>query len=220
MAMGGSADLTIGGIQHQLMSGALPSMFGDPTDSITADDLTALNDSLVSAGIDTIGHVSVILAETSRGLSLITLFDGDDGNSPGQPPTSLLGVQLMWQGEDTSLVNQDAGGSWTVSPAGDDLIGAGAFQWQQGLSYEALALTSLINMQTVEMQLFDLGLFNMDEQVLQLVTFGNSGAWEVAGTAAFSDEHDIVVEATIMIPSPATLAILVLAGLGSRRRRR
>ncbi len=98
-------------------------------------------------------------------------------------------------------------------------IGAGACQWQQSWSREALALTDLINMQSVEMQLFDLGLYNMDEQVLQLITFGNSGSWEVESTAAFSDENGIVVGATIVIPAPGALALLALAGFGSRRRR-
>jgi hypothetical protein len=219
-AMGAAADITIGGVSHQLVAGDLPSMFGEPGDFITAEDLAALNDTLVDAGVETVGHVSLLLAETARGLSLITLFDGMDGSAPGTPPTSLLGAQLIWQGEDTSLANLDAGGSWTVSPAGDDLIGAGAFQWQQGLSFEALALTSLIDMQSVEMQLFDLGMFNMDDQVLQLITLGNSGSWEVAATAAFSDEHAILLDATIVIPSPAALALLAIGGFGSRRRRR
>ena len=219
VAAGSSANITIGGVSHELVAGDLPSMFGEPGSFITTEDLTALNDSLVAAGIETVSHISLLLAETERGPSLIALFDGDDGSSPGIPPTSLLGVQMAWQGTDTSLVNLDSGGSWTVSPAGDDLIGAGAFQWQQGLSFEALALTDLINMQSIEMQLFDLGLYNMDEQVLQLITFGNSGSWEVESTAAFSDENGIVVGATIVIPAPGALALLALAGFGSRRRR-
>lgn len=219
LAVASSANITIGGLSHELVAGELPSMFGEPGAFITAEDLAAVNDSLLSAGIDTVGHVSLLLAETERGPSLITLFDGNDGSSPGTPPTSLLGVQMIWQGMDTSLVNLDSGGSWTVSPAGDDLIGAGAFQWEQGLSFEALALTDLINMQSIELQLFDLGMYNMDEQVLQLITFGDSGSWEVESTAAFSETHEIVVDATIVIPAPATLALLALVGLGSQRRR-
>jgi hypothetical protein len=219
MALGTNAVVTIGGMSHELVSGDLPSMFGEPGAFITAEDLAALNDTLLDDGIDTVGHVSLLLAETSRGASLIALFDGIDGSAPGTPPTSLLGVQMTWQGLDTSLVNLDAGGSWTVSPTGDALVGAGAFQWEQGLSFEALALTDLINMQAVEMQLFDLGLYNMDEQVLQLITFGNSNSWEVESTAAFSDTHEIIVDATIVIPAPSALAVLALAGLGSRRRR-
>ena len=105
LAMGAAVDITIGGVSHQLVAGDLPGMFGEPRDFITAEDLAGLNDTLVDAGVETVGHVSLLLAETARGLSLITLFDGMDGSAPGTPPTSLLGAQLIWQGEDTSLAN-------------------------------------------------------------------------------------------------------------------
>ena len=217
-----SADLTIGGASHQLIAADMPSMFGTSGPGITSEDLESINASLTDAGIDTVGHLSIMLANTSRGVTLISLFGGDDGSAPGTPPTSILGVQMAWQGSDTSLVNQDAGGSWNVSPAGDDLIGAGAFQWQQGLSYEALALADLVNMQSVELQLFDLGLYNMEVDVLQLITFGDSGAWEVEGTASFSETHEIVVDATIVIPIPAPggLALLACGSMFAGRRRR
>ncbi|MBT5657724.1 MAG: hypothetical protein HOI89_08090 [Phycisphaerae bacterium] len=219
-AAGSSADLTIGGVDHNLSAGTMPSMFSEDGSYITPSDLAALNQSLLDDGVDTVGHVTILLAETYRGPTLITLFDGLDGSTPGLPPFSLLGVQMTWQGVDTSLVNQDAGGSWTVSPSGDDLIGAGAFQWQQGHNMEALAIAELINMQSVKMELFDLGAFNMADEVLQLITFGSGGSWEVEGTAAFSDTHEIVVDATIIIPSPSGLAMLCIAGFGGRRRRR
>ncbi|MDP7573577.1 MAG: hypothetical protein QF723_00560, partial [Phycisphaerales bacterium] len=62
VAAGSSANITIGGVSHELVAGDLPSMFGEPGSFITTEDLTALNDSLVAAGIETVSHISLLLA--------------------------------------------------------------------------------------------------------------------------------------------------------------
>ena len=216
-----SASLTLNGVTVDLNAGAIPGLFGDGGSLITEKELLAVNDSLVDAGIQTVGHLSILLAETDRGLALINLFDGSDGTAPGTPPTSVLGCQLVWEGTDTTMVNQDSGGTWTVSPAGDDLlVGAGAFEWQQGLSYEAMALTELVVGQTAYLQFNDLGMYNMQEEVLQLITFTGSNGWAVAGTAAFTD-NVIAIDAEInAVPAPASLVVLALAGFAGPRRRR
>ena len=216
-----AASLTLNGVTVDLTAGAIPGLFGDGGSLITEEELLAVNDSLVASGIQTLGHLSILLAETDRGLALINLFDGSDGTAPGTPPTSVLGCQLVWEGTDTTMVNLDSGGSWTVSPAGDDwLVGAGAFQWQQGLSYEAMALTELVLGQTAYLQFNDLGMYNMQEEVLQLITFTGSNGWAVAGTAAFTD-NVIAIDAEITaVPAPASLVVLALAGFAGPRRRR
>lgn len=216
------ASLTLNGGTVDLTAGVIPGLFGDGGSLITEEELLAVNNSLTAAGIETLGHLSILLAETDRGLALINLFDGSDGTAPGQPPTSVLGCQLVWEGLDTTMVNQDSGGTWIVSPAGGDLlVGAGAFEWQQGLSYEAMALTELVLGQTARLQFNDLGMYNMQEEVLQLITFSGSGKWEVAETAAFTADA-IVIEAeiTTAVPAPASLVILALAGFAGPRRRR
>lgn len=216
------ASLTLNGVTVDLSAGVIPGLFGDGGPIITEEELLAVNDTLMAAGIQTQGHLSILLSETERGLSLINLFGGSDGTAPGTPPISVLGCQLVWEGLDTTMVNQDSGGTWTVSPAGGDLlVGAGAFEWQQGLSYEAMALTELVFGQTAYLQFNDFGMYNMQEQVLQLITFSGSGGWEIAGTAAFID-YAIAIEAeiTTVVPAPATLVVLALAGFAGPRRRR
>ena len=217
-----AASLTLNGVTVDLTAGAIPGLFGDGGSLITEEELLAVNDSLVASGIQTLGHLSILLAETDRGLALINLFDGSDGTAPGTPPISVLGCQLVWEGTDTTMVNQDSGGTWTVSPAGGELlVGAGSFEWQQGISYEAMALTELVLGQTAYLQFNDLGMYNMQEEVLQLITFTGANGWAVAGTAAFTD-HVIAIEAeiTTVVPAPASLVVLALAGFAGPRRRR
>ncbi len=205
-----------------LIAGTLPSMFAEAGSFITTSDLQTLNDTLIANGIETERRLTIFAANTARGLTLVSLFDGDDGFSDGIPPLSLLGVSLAWSGnEDTSLVNLNSGGNWSVSPAGDELMsGSGAFQWEQGLSYEALALASMLDGQTAEMQLIDLGLFQID--FVQLISFTGSGGWETADTIEFPDDHVISLGAVAFVPAPgaALLSILAAGTLGRRRRRR
>ncbi|MDG1837888.1 MAG: hypothetical protein P8I91_03700 [Phycisphaerales bacterium] len=222
--LAGSLDvsLTLNNETVDLTAGTIPGLFGDGGSLITEEELFAVNESLIAADIQTVGHLSILLAETDRGLALINLFGGNDGSAPGQPPISVLGCQLFWEGHDTTMVNQDSGGTWTVSPAGDDwLVGAGSFQWQQGLSFEAMALTELNLGQNASFHFNDLGMHNMQEQVLQLITFGDSGSWEVADTAAFTNGAiEIDAEITNAVPAPGSLVVLALAGFAGPRRRR
>jgi len=203
-----------------LMARSLPSMFAEAGSFITDADLQILNDTLVQDGIQTERRLTLCAAETARGLSLVSLFDGDNGVDDGVAPVSVLGVSLAWEGtEDTSLANLNAGGSWGVSPAGDDLMaGSGAFQWQQGLSYEALALASMLDMQMAELQLIDLGLFQID--FVQLISFGGSGAWESVGTIEFPDDHVISMDVVAFVPAPGPALLAMLATSLRRRRRR
>ncbi len=214
--------VTLNGETIDLTAGSIPGLFAEGGSVITNSDLEDIQASMIAAGIETRGHLSLMLAETAQGLSLINLFDGLDGTAPGTPPTSVLGCQLVWEGIDTTMVNLDAGGTWVVSPGGGDLlVGAGAFQWQADISYEAMSMTDLSIGQSVYLQFNDLGLHDMDADVLQLITFSGTSGWQVERTVEFIDDV-IAIDATVttVIPAPATLALLTAWGIGGRRRRR
>jgi len=222
-AMGSYVELQIGAGDVRLDSGALPGMFASPGDAISDDDLIELNSTLVESGVATEGYLSLMLADTEEGLALVVLVGGSDGFAGDKQAASLLGVSMIWDGTtDTSIVNLNSGGSWSASPLSDDqMLGSGAFQWQHGLSWEALALTNLFDGQALSMDLIDLGILPVDghEVVLQLITFGGSGTWEVAATQAFDDTHQIAVAGLVTIPAPAVVGTLVFAMCRRNRKR-
>jgi len=221
VALATDMTMQIGGGDITIASGGLPGLFAS-ADAITQADLETLNDDLIANGVETEGFLNIMLAETARGLSLISMFDGDDGWQGDLPPLSLLGVQAIWSGQsDTSIVNLDAGGSWQVGTSGPDhMIGSGAFQWEQGQSWEAMALTELVAGQTTQLTLIDLGLWPLNEVLVQLVTFGGD-QWSVAQTVSFPDEgNSLVLDGVVEIPAPAALSLLAIAGVVTGRRRR
>ncbi len=81
-------------------------------------------------------------------------------------------------------------------------------------------MTDLSIGQSAYLQFNDLGLHDMSDDVLQLITFSGSSGWQVEQTFGFTDDV-IAIDAlvTTIIPAPATLALLAGAGLRRRRRR-
>lgn len=215
----GWASVVVNGAETSIRSVNMPNLLSDPGTVFSNADVDALHDSLNNGGVDTLGYLTMVLAETARGTSLVLLTDG-----PGTPITvpndSLLGLEALWDGTDTSLVNLAGGGSWTVTDVGDGTqIGAGAMQWLHEWSYEALTITELSQGQSVMMNMYDLGMVDMYEQVLQLVSFTQSGEWSVLSTYSFNDESTITANTTILaVPGPMTIALLGMAGLRRRRR--
>ena len=222
-ATAGLIDVHTGSQTTQLRSGLIESMFQKTDDGISGDDLITLNETLLEDGITTEGAISVFFADTAQGLSLITLIGGSDGFADKTPGPSLLGLSLLWDGtEDTSLVNLDSGGYWSASMIGEDqMFGSGAFQWEHGLTWEAMALTQMVEGQTFDLDFVDLGIWPHagNEVVVQLITFGDTGAWEVAKAEPFDDSHQIMMDGVILIPAPAALSLLAIGGLRARRRR-
>jgi hypothetical protein len=215
----GWASVVVNGAETSIRSVNMPNLLSDPGTVFSNADVDALHDSLNNGGVDTLGYLTMVLAETARGTSLVLLADG-----PGTPITvpneSLLGIEAIWDGTDTSLINLADGGSWTVTDIGDGTqVGAGAMQWLHEWSYEALTITELSQGQSVLMNMYDLGMVDMYEQVLQLVSFTQSGEWSVLSTYSFNDESTITANTTILaVPGPMTIALLAMAGLRRRRR--
>lgn len=218
-ASAGWATVVVNGAETTIQSAAMPTLFANAGNAFTNADLNALHSELDASGINTVGHITMLLADTAQGTSLILLADGP-GQPTSDPPLCLLGVEAVWEGEDTSRANLSGGGSWGVTDLGDGTqVGAGALQWRHELTYEALALTELASDQSVFNNLYDLGMSGMSEQILNLLTFTN-GDWSVASTHAFTDNVISATTTIVEIPTPATLAVLMLSCMSHRRRRR
>ena len=217
-ASAGWATVVINGAETTIQAATLPGLLTTPGNVFTNADVDAIHNELQAGGINTVGQITMMLANTARGTSLILLADGP-GQPSSDPPLCLLGVEAVWEGEDTSLANLDGGGNWAVNDLGDGTqVGAGALQWRHELTYEALALTELNTNQNVMSTLYDLGMSGMNEQVFNLLTFTN-GDWSVAATYAFTDNVISSTTTIIEIPAPASLALILLYGMQLRRRR-
>lgn len=211
------------GSEVDLYAASIESIFATPGGEFSALDLEVVADTLVSGGISTQGYISLLMADTADGFSLIALFDGLEAPPADDSPVhSLLGVNALWQGAQDTSRAYTGPGSWMANASGDGWVGGGAFAWQHEVSSAGLAFSALQEGQTFDIDLIDLGLLEMQPQLFQLISFNGNAGFTVEATGEFDADGQIgftaVVE--IVIPAPASLTLLSIAGLTARRRRR
>lgn len=207
-------------ISIELDGGAMSGVLGGGLELFTAADLEFMQNELQADGIDTQGYVSVFLAETANGLSVVSLFDGNGTGSPlgndsaiGFSSSSSIDADYHW--------NTDAGGSMNWWDLGDQTqLVDGTFEWESGITSAGFAWSNLDVGMSGTATYIDLGLDQlMPQGMFQFLRWGGT-QWEVQHTADFEDASDMLTLAFKVIPSPGALGILALAGLGARRRRR
>tara|TARA_Y100000589_G_scaffold291748_1_gene295441 strand:+ start:152 stop:943 length:792 start_codon:yes stop_codon:yes gene_type:complete len=225
MAIAETARLTsMFGTEVNIASGEFAEILNSPGKVFSAEDMAHVDSTLQAQGLTTSGHISIMLAETGAGLSLITLMDGvDTPTPPGEETrvgmTSFVPTTSTWQ------YNIDAGGTFDSFPIGDQVVLSGAFLWDSGVNNEVFAISNLADLDVGTLVLNSIlsgGL--TPNQTIQILT-SNAGNWSVAATFDFEATKD---NKTLMqyfdfeitaIPAPATLCMLALAGTGRRRRR-
>ena len=212
------------GTEVNIASGEFAEILKSPGSVFSAQDMAHVDSTLQAQGLTTAGHISIMLAETGAGLSLITLMDGvDTPTPPGEETrvgmTSFVPTTSTWQ------YNIDAGGTFDSFPVGDQVVLSGAFLWDSGVNSEVFAISNLADLDVGTLILNSIlpgGL--TPNQTIQILT-SDAGIWSVAATFDFEATKD---NKTLMqyfdfeitaIPTPATLSMLALAGLIRRRRR-
>ncbi len=191
---------------------------------ISETELSDMHQMLNAGGIETDGRITFFLADTDYGLSFMTLVDSNAYGNPS-PLT-------VW---DSSIVMSSTGPDdlvpW-INAEGDDqtfhqVLGNGIqtfdalFTWQGASEADAFSWSGLDLGDAVSYHFTDQGGPGLDSSLpFQFLSYGGNG-WEVVGEDDFSSNDQFVFSYTVTeIPAPSAIALLGLAGLASRRRRR
>lgn len=212
----GSVSANLDGEDLDLEGGSFTSLFDGPVaNAFTGGDLRDIHAELNADGVATKRRVTFLVSETAEGMSIMTLVDSfwDSSNNTLQT----LGLETT----------APSGKGYRINDLADDMTmteGAGgatadiAFNWRAG-GGDGYSWTHLAEGDAVS---FDLtwggGTGLLLNNAIQFVSYTPDG-WTVVDRAGFDEngEFGITFDA---IPAPGALALLGLAGLISRRRRR
>jgi hypothetical protein len=210
-----------------LNSGTLNNVFGNNPTKFTWQALKKAHNQLNNAGISTEGMVTIVLADTDAGLSLLALVDDENG-PPGNgkdttlsvnadaPSDSMVFVNSLADeadiSDDGSSMNVDMDFFWDSEKRGDAVAWAGLGQGDEGdFSFEVVAGED--------------GTFQglNESNTFQFVSFGANG-WEVVANGSFLEGvfgFDFAFSGSVVpIPPAALLGFAGLAGVALLRRSR
>jgi hypothetical protein len=192
--------------------------------------LIAANAALHASGISTNGKVTILAANTSRGLSVMALFDDDVA---GQVPISMgnVGMSTFATGTNMSYVNAGAN-NVTITPNGSASCSAtGTVQWNSngggnGFAWTGLTATNTVSYHFSRVASQPMGLTS--PSTFQFATWNGAGwelvpiansflSFDVNGNFGFSGQFTTTV---IPLPAGGAMAGIGLLGLGLVRRRR
>lgn len=209
------------GIALEIDSGIMAGTLADGVQTFSNEDLAFMQEQLADDGIDTAGHISMLLAETGNGIAFINLFDGSATPFLGGANDSALGFNSLIGGDAQHHWNTDSGGSMSWYDFGLTQMADGTFEWQTGVTSEGFAWSNLQEGEAGTVSFVDLGLDKlMPDMMFQYITF-NGMSWEVAAYDDFADgssQYNISFYATD-IPAPAAVSLLALGAMRRRRRR-
>ena len=208
------------GIEVELQSGLMDGTLDDGIQVFSAEDLEFMQEELAADGIQTTGHISLLLADTGNGLALINLFDGSTIPARGLND-STLGFNSLAGSDVDRHWNTDSGGTLNWFDFGLTQMVDGTFEWEAGVTSEGFAWSNLDEGDVGTVSFVDLGLDQLvPDMLFQFITW-NGSDWEVAATGDFetgSTQYNLSFFVT-SIPGPATLSLFMLAAARRRRRR-
>ncbi len=209
-----------------LNSGPLSQvLLGPGQTNWTTPSLTAVHQSLNSSGVATNGKVSILAADTDRGLALIVLID--QMLNPGTAAPAFVHMDSIANGANLAFL-MDTNGDVAVSGLStNSRIASGDFSWNSNGAGDAFAWAGMIpgNSTTFRFnQLDDEVLGLNDPGTFQFVNW-NGLSWNIVavptGLVSFSESGDFGFAASV-VPAPSAIALLggPVLGLCFGRRRR
>lgn len=218
--LGGAIALQAKDVSHILFGGsATPSTF-------TGNALVSLHSDINGSGVATDGMVSIILAETNFGLSLMALIDDQTPGASFQSTTGTLGFTSTVSRSDVTGPNQwindnspgAIGGDIQVAidEPGNLQFAGGLFRWDavsemgDGFGWSDLRTGDSIAM----------GFTEFSDMGFQFLSWDGS-SWSVVEAAEFSVGGQFAYTATVIpLPAGASLGLIGLAAVAGARRRR
>lgn len=207
------------GDSYILEAGQLDILYGNDH-QFSMSELDILAATLQNDGIDTAGRISFLLTETNAGLSFVGLFDGVPFNDPsGSVSDHFLGLSSTTSTGSDWYATGDSGTQTDWYDLGNDMqLVNSLFAWDHGQTSAAFAWANVEESQNATVNLYDVDLTTFGAEPIQFVTYADN-AWQVVGTGAFSVMGQYAFSYQF-VPAPGALALIVLAGLTSRKRRR
>ena len=208
-----------GGDSFILESGQLDILNGNDH-QFSMSELDLLAATLQNDGVDTAGRISFLLTETNAGLSFVGLFDGVPFNDPsGSVSDHYLGLSSTTSTGSDWYASGDSGTQTDWYDLGNQTQMVNSLlAWDHGQTSAAFAWADVEESQSATVNLYDVDLTTFGTEPIQFVTYGDDG-WETVGTGAFSVMGQYAFSYQF-VPAPGALALIALAGLTTRKRRR
>ncbi|MDP7006256.1 MAG: hypothetical protein QF718_08620 [Phycisphaerales bacterium] len=205
---------------YDIHAGNLAGILGGTNNQFSLSDLDILAATLNDDGIDTEGKLSFLVASTDAGLSFIGLFDGIANNNPwGSVPDQFLGLSTTTSiGTDWFATGDTGSESWWYDMGNGTQMVNSMLGWDHGQTSAGFAWGDVQQAQAGTMNLYDIDLTQFAPEPIQFITFQDDH-WGVAGTADFSVLGQYAFSYQF-IPAPGAIALLTIAGLSGRCRRR
>ena len=210
-----------------LNSGTLNNVFGNDPSNFTWSALKKAHNQLNNAGISTEGVVTIVLADTDAGLSLMALVDDENG-PPGDGKDTKLNITSNAPSDAMVFINS-VGDDAEVTDDGDIVTGSQEFFWDSENRGDAIAWAGLGEGDNGSFSFEFVGGENgsfpglNQSNTFQFVSFGANG-WEVVATSSFLDGvfgFDFAFSGSVVpVPPAVLLGFVGLAGVAFVRRLR
>lgn len=203
-----------------LSAGQIDGILESNDHVFTMTDLDILAATLQNDGIETEGRLSFLLASTDAGLSFVGLFDGIEGNDPSDSETDhFLGVSATTGINSDWFASGDPGSQVNWYDMGHDTqLVTALLGWDHGQTSAAFAWSNVPDAPTGTMSLYDVDLTAYSPEPIQFISY-EKDHWSVAERASFSVLGQYVFSHQF-VPAPGAVALLAIAGLVGRRKRR
>lgn len=222
LAAGAAADyvhIEGGGMEYSLSAGHIPGVLSGDDHVFAMSDLELIAATLNGDGVDTVGHLSFLVASTDAGFSMIGLFDGVGQAGSTGSPDSALGIATVTSSGSDWFAGGDQSSQiqWQDMGNGTQLVAA-LLGWEHGQTSAGVAWGDLMESSTGMVNLYEEEMTLIGGEPVQFLSY-EDGAWSVIGQAAFTALGQYAFSYQY-IPAPGTLALLLVAGVATHRRRR